>query len=170
MTLVVGVTPFFNKAAGRLTTYSESYIARLGIRTFRTKLFHSQTRKHFSVTPLVTTHSRRFSLPPVCELQPTFGLGYNAPHHSYSRHCSHNSSRSVSSDGSFIEKTKLNSAMKGVDECPKEAKVAGPHEHHPDGLTRYPTTSSANGILRGLDWLGKSTAYSKLLVIFYVCA
>jgi hypothetical protein len=28
------------------------------------------------------------------------------------------------------------------------------HHHHPDGLTRYPSHRSANGLLRALDWIG----------------
>jgi hypothetical protein len=33
-------------------------------------------------------------------------------------------------------------------------EVVDANYSHPDGLTRYPTMGSANGMLRGLDWLG----------------
>ncbi len=36
---------------------------------------------------------------------------------------------------------------------------------NPDGLTRYPSLSSPNGVLRGLDWIGKIPASSRVAQI-----
>mmetsp|Transcript_25230 Transcript_25230/g.47180 ORF Transcript_25230/g.47180 Transcript_25230/m.47180 type:complete len:383 (+) Transcript_25230:123-1271(+) len=151
MTLAIGVQPFFNKA-GRLISGSNRHVTRLTTRSFRPELMYSQTRRLFSVNPILIPHSRRYCLSPIRELQRS-GLRRNVSHHPYSRHCSNKSSRGISSTNSS-DKMKTISVVKGEKMRPKKAKVAGPHDHHPDGLTRYPTTSSANGILRGLDWLG----------------
>ena len=53
-----------------------------------------------------------------------------------------------------------------VDKAP--FKTSDTPEYHPDGLTRYPSYSSANGLLRALDWLGNSSVPILLfLIILY---
>lgn len=47
---------------------------------------------------------------------------------------------------------------------PAQPPVVDRHHSHPDGLTRYPSLRSPNGMLRGLDWLGRlATGFTSII-------